>query len=74
VQKVLARQLAGILGVVPPEATVGTVLVATAGAVLAGAALVASAIPVEKPPMTMAATMINMAVRTNCLMCIVPPE
>jgi len=37
------------------------------------ATLVASAIPVEKPPMTIAATVINAAFRASRLMRIVPP-
>jgi hypothetical protein len=51
-----------------PEATADT------DTVLVGAALAASAIPAEKPPMTIAATMINMAFRASRLMRIVPPE
>jgi len=56
-----------MLGIAPPEDT-------AAETVLVGATLVAPAIPLEKPPVTIAAIVINAAFRASRLMCIVPPE
>jgi hypothetical protein len=65
VQSAGALQFGSILWIAPEDA---------AETVLAGATLAAPAIPVKKPPVTIAATVINAAFRASSLMCIVPPE
>jgi hypothetical protein len=60
----------GILVIAPPDVTDVTDVTDT---VLAGASLAAFAIPVVKPPMTIATTAINAAFRTSRLIRIVPP-
>jgi hypothetical protein len=56
--------------VVPPEATADT----DTDTALVGAALAVPAMPVEKPTRTMAAAVMNTALRASRLMRIVPPE